>query len=160
MIKQCILTMIEKLTIKGLIVFLILINLSLISCYKNEFEKKITDSNSFWYIYEYDSTNNSFKNINYGYKFQNNGRYKYMNYDYSYNKLSEFKDVMNDVRSSNKWSYNRNNNLFILNYWNQKVIYNSKDTIVLEHIDTSKKYILINLGDKNPEVLKFVKCSY
>ena len=124
---------------------------------KSEFEKKITDSNSFWYRYEYDSINNSFKNSNYGYKFQNNGRYKYMNYDHSHNELSEFKDVMDDVKRSNKWSYNKNNNLFIFNDWEHKVVYNSKDTIVLEHINIPKKYILINLGDKNPEVLKNYK---
>lgn len=140
-----------------LILFTILINLSLISCDKNEFENKITDSNSFWYIFEYDSINNSFKNINYGYRFLNNGQYKFMHYDYSSNKLSEFKDVINDIKKTNKWSYNKDNNLFIFNNWEHKIIYNSKDTIVLEHVDVPKKYILINLGYKNPDILKKYK---
>ncbi len=80
-----------------------------------------------------------------------------MHYDYSSNKLSEFKDVINDIKKTNKWSYNKDNNLFIFNNWEHKIIYNSKDTIVLEHIDVPKKYILINLGYKNPDILKKYK---
>ena len=136
------------------IIPLILINLFLTSCYKNEFESKITENNSFWYIYEYDSINSSYKNINYGYKFLPNGEYRYMHFDFSANKLSEYKDILNDVKMTNEWTFDEESNLFIFNNWKYKVVYNSKDTIIIECINNSKKEVLINLGKKNPESFK------
>ncbi|SHK90360.1 hypothetical protein SAMN05443634_104217 [Chishuiella changwenlii] len=78
-------------------------------------------------------------------------------FDFSTNKLSEFKDVINDVKMTNEWTFNKESNLFIFNNWKYKVVYNSKDTIIIEYINNSKKEVLINLGKKNPESFKNYK---
>ncbi|WP_333662605.1 hypothetical protein [Chishuiella changwenlii] len=77
-----------------------------------------------------------------------------MHFDFSANKLSEYKDILNDVKMTNEWTFDEESNLFIFNNWKYKVVYNSKDTIIIEYINNSKKEVLINLGKKNPESFK------
>lgn len=129
------------------------------NCTQNELKNKITEDDSFWYIYKYDSINNWHKNINYCYKFNSNNNFDYMNFDFSSNQLNKYENIMNDVKPFNKWKFNLKDNTLKISNWNYKILYFSNDTIVLKSIKNSKITILINLRKENPEILKYYKPS-
>jgi|SRR5690606_7420341 len=162
MIKQFILLLhrgiINIPNIKGRTVLLILINFYF-SCTSNEIRNKITETDSFWYIYEYDSINKIYENINYGYKFKSNGNLTYMNFDFSTHQLNKYVNIMNDVKQLQKWKYHSKNNILEIKNRNYKILSFSKDTLILEYITNSKKTALINLRKENPEILKYYKPS-
>ena len=164
MIKQFILLLhreiINTLNIRGQTVLLILISFNFyFSCTSNEFRNKIIEDDSFWYIYEYDSINKIYKNINYGYKFKSNGNLTYMNFDFSSHQLNEYVNIMNDVKQLRKWKYHLKDNFLEINNRKYKIIFFDNDTLILGYVNNSKKMALINLRKKNPEILKYYKPS-
>ncbi|MFC3161019.1 hypothetical protein SAMN05443633_101100 [Chryseobacterium arachidis] len=137
---------------KNLIVLLILNSFLLSSCTKSSLEQKITEKNSFWYIYASNKEENIYENINYGYKFYPDGSIDYKGFDFSTNSLKNFR--MDDVKQIMKWNYQQKDNVLKIENKTYDVLKFKEDTLILQYSNDKKKRILINLQTNNPTKLK------
>lgn len=141
------------LIMKNLIIVLILSSLLFFSCEKSNLEKKITQKNSIWYIFDYDSISNSYKNKNYGYIFKSNGKCDYVYYNYSENKIYSYLRAMSyDIMIYNNWKYDDKRKRINIMCYDYEVVRLIKDTIFLKYTNGSYK-IFVNLSLKNPNTL-------
>lgn len=132
---------------------LILSSFLFYSCGKSILEKKITQKNSIWYIFDYDYITNSYKNNNYGYIFKSNGKCDYVYYNYSENKIYSYLGAMSyDIKVHNNWIYDDKKNRINIMCYDYEVVRLNKDTLYLKYTNGSYK-IFINLGLKNPKTL-------
>ncbi|WP_346984951.1 hypothetical protein [Chryseobacterium sp. POE27] len=137
---------------KNLIALLILNSFFLLSCTKSSLEQKITEKNSFWYIFAYNKEENIYENINYGYIFYPDGSIDYKGFDFSTNSLKSFR--MDDVKQVMKWNYQQKDNVLEIENKTYDVLKFKVDTLILQYSNDKKKRILINLQTKNPSKLK------
>ncbi|MFC5873972.1 hypothetical protein ACFP3I_15350 [Chryseobacterium arachidis] len=131
---------------------LILNSFLLSSCTKSSLEQKITEKNSFWYIYASNKEENIYENINYGYKFYPDGSIDYKGFDFSTNSLKNFR--MDDVKQIMKWNYQQKDNVLKIENKTYDVLKFKEDTLILQYSNDKKKRILINLQTNNPTKLK------
>jgi len=138
---------------KNLSTVLILCSFLFCSCVKSDFEKKITEKNSIWYIFQFDSISNSYKNKNYGYIFKSNGKCDYIYYNYHENKVYSYLGAMSsDIMIHNEWTFDKNRNSVNVMCYDYMVVKLIQDTLYLKYTNGSYD-IFVNLQLKNPNTL-------
>ncbi len=133
------------------IFFLIAVCLCLLACQQTELENKLTKKDSFWYIFVPTEEVDLYENFNYGYKFFPNGKLDYMGFNFRTKMLESYRD--DDVIFNSTWE-DKGQKKIKIKHREYNIIKDIADTLFLEDIKINKKLILINLKNKNPEILR------
>lgn len=117
---------------------------------KNYDEENLCKKNNFWYTYRYDTNSDSFRIINYGYKFYRN-KVDIMSYSFDINELSEL--VIDDVYIPKDWYIDSSKRILHFKSDDYEILYHKQDTILIRDPPTGKRFLLINCGGVNPKKL-------